>query len=158
MKKWNKQKSVNLQLGQKTMVLVQSIIRVHGIQHTTYLKMKLTSICRKERGVNMRIHANKEFNFNNNKYIVIKICDSNYKYQVKKLKRVGMHGSVFLELIHQQKLVKYQKVRCINMTYIFALIVIILLQRLTLHLSYLLKCYMIVELKKRGKRKNENKH
>lgn len=35
----------------------------------------------------MRIHANREFYFNNNKYIAIRIYDSNYKYQVKKFKK-----------------------------------------------------------------------
>ena len=35
----------------------------------------------------MRIHANKEFNFNNNKYIAIRLYGENYKYQVKKFKR-----------------------------------------------------------------------
>jgi hypothetical protein len=35
----------------------------------------------------MKIHANKEFNFNNNKYIAIRLYRENYKYQVKKFKR-----------------------------------------------------------------------
>lgn len=35
----------------------------------------------------MRIYANKEFNFNNNKYIAVRLYGENYKYQVKKFKR-----------------------------------------------------------------------
>lgn len=35
----------------------------------------------------MRIHANKEFNFNNNKYIAIRLYGEKHKYQVKKFKK-----------------------------------------------------------------------
>ena len=35
----------------------------------------------------MRIHANKEFNFKNNKYIAIRLYGENYKYKVMKFKR-----------------------------------------------------------------------